>query len=80
VLGGQGAGADGKYPGEQRKALMEMKHFTGYSDEANRNLLADNFNISLRDLVEYYLVPLKACIQRADVAAAMCDCGCAVLG
>lgn len=75
VLGGQGAGADGSYPlGEYRMALTEMKHFTAYSVENDRNTLPNTYNISLRDLAEYYFVPLKACIDEADVAAFMCTC------
>ena len=36
--------------------------------------ITDTFDISLRDLVDYYFVPLKACIDIADVGAFMCSC------
>ena len=74
VLGGQGADADGTYGlGERRKAICEMKHFDAYSVEAGRDTATDTFDISLRDLVEYYFVPLQACIDLADVGAFMCS-------
>jgi beta-glucosidase-like glycosyl hydrolase len=73
VLGGQGGNEDGTYPlGERRKAICEMKHFDAYSVEGGRNTLGDTWDISLRDLVDYYFVPLKACIDVADVGAFMC--------
>ena len=76
VLGGQGADADGVYRhGERRKAICEMKHFDAYSVEGGRNTARDTFDISLRDLVDYYFVPLKACIQLGDVGAFMCSYG-----
>jgi hypothetical protein len=51
-----------------------MKHFAMYSVEAGRNGAGDDFNISLRDLDEYYFVPLKACVTQADIGAFMCSC------
>eukprot|EP01043_Picozoa_sp_COSAG02_P006103 COSAG02_NODE_170_length_31534_cov_33.568498_22_plen_163_part_00 len=73
VLGGQGADANGHYRyGEKRKALCEMKHFDAYSVEDGRDGITDTFDISLRDLVDYYFVPLKSCIDIADVGAFMC--------
>jgi hypothetical protein len=76
VLGGQGADyPSGAYPfGEKRKAVCEMKHFDAYSVENGRNKVSDTFDISLRDLVDYYFVPLKSCIDLADVGAFMCSC------
>ena len=75
ILGGQGGNEDGTYPfGERRKALCEMKHFDAYSVEDGRNGITDNAQISLRDLADYYFVPLKACIDIADVGAFMCRC------
>jgi beta-glucosidase-like glycosyl hydrolase len=74
VLGGQGADHTGQYLlGERRKAICEMKHFDAYSVEDGRNTISNNYNISLRDLVDYYFVPLKACIDVADVGAFMCS-------
>ncbi len=74
VRGGQGADFDGTYKyGEKRKAVCEMKHFDAYSVEDGRNGATDDFNISLRDLANYYFVPLKACIELADVGAYMCS-------
>ena len=59
VMGGQGAHPNGSYPfGEYRKAVHEMKHFTAYSVENDRNTRPDTWNIGLRDLIEYYFVPL----------------------
>jgi hypothetical protein len=73
VMGGQGALPNGTYPyPNYRKALKEMKHFTAYSVEQGRNGPTDDFNISLRDLDEYYFAPLKACVTQADVASFMC--------
>ena len=75
VLGGQGADVSGQYRfGERRKAICEMKHFDAYSVEDGRDGITDTFDISLRDLVDYYFVPLKACIDIADVGAFMCSC------
>ena len=72
VLGGQGGAADGTYPlGERRKAICEMKHFDAYSVEDGRNGLSNDYNISLRDLVDYYFVPLRTCVEEADVGAFM---------
>ena len=74
VAGGQGALPNGTYPyGEYRKAVHEMKHFTMYSIEDGRNQKGDTWDIGLRDLLEYYFVPLKACVK-ADVGAFMCSC------
>ena len=74
VLGGQGALMDGSYPfGEKRKTISEMKHFTAYNVEDGRNSAVDTWDIGLRDLAEYYFVPLKACIDKADVGAFMCS-------
>ena len=74
VRGGQGAHPNGTYPfGEYRKAIHEMKHFTMYSVENGRNQRGDSWDIGLRDLAEYYFVPLKACIDQADVGAFMCS-------
>ena len=47
--------------------------FDAYSVEFGRNGLSDTFDISLRDLADYYFVPLKACIDIADVGAFMCS-------
>ena len=71
----QGADETGSYAafGERRKAICEMKHFDAYSVEDGRNGLSDNANISLRDLVDYYFVPLQTCIEEADVGAFMCS-------
>ena len=44
-----------------------------YSVEDGRNTLRDTADISLRDLVDYYFVALKACIDLADVGAFMCS-------
>ena len=74
VLGGQGADVSGHYRyGEKRKAICEMKHFDAYSVEDGRDGITDTFDISLRDLVDYYFVPLKSCIDIADVGAFMCS-------
>ena len=75
IMGGQGADETGSYAafGERRKAILEMKHFDAYSVEDGRNGLSDNANISLRDLVDYYFVPLQTCIEEADVGAFMCS-------
>jgi len=73
VRGAQGALFNGTYPhGEYRKVLREMKHFTAYSVEAGRNSAPDDWNITLKDLDEYYFVPLRACVTKADVGAFMC--------
>jgi beta-glucosidase-like glycosyl hydrolase len=50
-----------------------MKHFTAYSVEDGRNTKSDTWDISLKDLSEYYFAPLKACIKKADVGALMCS-------
>jgi len=50
-----------------------MKHFDAYSVESDRDQATNTFEISLKDLVEYYFVPLKSCIQNADVGAFMCS-------
>jgi beta-glucosidase-like glycosyl hydrolase len=74
VLGGQGGLPDGTYPfGDKRKALCEMKHFDAYSVEDGRNGKTDTFDISLKDLASYYFVPLRACVEIADVGAFMCS-------
>ena len=74
VLGGQGALPNGTYPfGEARNAIHEMKHFAAYSVEAGRNEKQDTWDISLRDLNEYYFAPLRACIKQAAVGAYMCS-------
>jgi len=44
-----------------------------YSVEGGRNFESDTANISLRDLDEYYFVPLKATVKQADVGAYMCS-------
>lgn len=75
VLGGQGALPNGHYPfGEYRKAIHEMKHFACYSMEQGRNERSDTADISLRDLSEYYFVPLRTSIVKADLGAFMCSC------
>ena len=72
--GRQGADATGKYRfGEKRKAICEMKHFDAYSVEDGRDGLGNTYDISLRDLVDYYFVPLKSCIDIGDVGAFMCS-------
>ena len=43
------------------------------SVEDGRNGKSNTYDISLRDLVDYYFVPLKACIDLADVGAFMCS-------
>ena len=74
VLGGQGAYPNGTYPhGEYRNAIHEMKHFAAYSVEDGRNEKEDTWDISLRDLSEYYFAPLRACVEQADVGAYMCS-------
>jgi beta-D-xylosidase 4 len=79
TLGAQGALPNGTYPFDTadgrtyRKVLREMKHFTAYSVEGGRNSASDTWNISLRDLDEYYFVPLKSCVQQANIAAFMCS-------
>ena len=53
-----------------------------YNVENGRNSKVDTWDIGLRDLAEYYFVPLKACINKADVGAFMCTspaCVCVVL-
>jgi len=40
-----------------------MKHFTAYSVEAGRNSAGDDWNITLKDLDEYYFPPLRACVK-----------------
>jgi beta-glucosidase-like glycosyl hydrolase len=73
VLGGQGALPNGTYShGEYRNAIHEMKHFAAYSVEDGRNEKQDTWDISLRDLMEYYFVPLRACVEQANVGAYMC--------
>ena len=59
--------------GSGRKVLREMKHFTAYSLEGGRNFAGDDWNITLKDLDEYYFTPLRACVQGADIAAFMCS-------
>ena len=77
VRGAQGAWPNGTYPyGAYRKVIREMKHFSMYSLEAGRNSANDDYNISLRDMDEYYLVALRECIQQADIGAYMCSCEC----
>lgn len=80
MRGAQGALLNGTYPhGSYRKVLREMKHFTAYSVEQGRNSAGDDWNISLKDLDEYYFPPLRSCVQKADVGAFMCSCECWLL-
>eukprot|EP01044_Picomonas_judraskeda_P016616 COSAG03_NODE_2981_length_2313_cov_3.934909_1_plen_49_part_10 len=46
---------NGSYPfGESRQCVHEVKHFAAYSVEDGRNEKQDTWDISLRDLSEYY--------------------------
>ena len=49
----------------------EMKHFTAYGVEANR--MGFDANISLHDMADSYLVPMKIAVERANISAAMCS-------
>ena len=70
VRAGQGAFPNGTYPhGEYRKAIHEVKHVAAYSVEDGRNSRGDTWNIGLRDLTEYYLAGLKACVTKAKVSS-----------
>ena len=53
------------------ETLATPKHFDAYSVEDGRNGLSNDYNISLRDLVDYYFVPLRTCVEEADVGAFM---------
>jgi beta-D-xylosidase 4 len=46
---------------------------SSYSVEDGRNEKGDTWDISLRDLSEYYFAPLRACVEKADVGAYMCS-------
>ena len=46
---------------------------SSYSVEDGRNEKQDTWDISLRDLSEYYFAPLRACVEQADVGAYMCS-------
>ena len=43
------------------------------SVEDGRNGRGNTYDISLRDLADYYFVPLRACVQKGDVGAFMCS-------
>eukprot|EP01043_Picozoa_sp_COSAG02_P074098 COSAG02_NODE_14681_length_1248_cov_3.848552_2_plen_104_part_01 len=74
VLGGQGALPNGTYPfGEARQCVHEVKHVAAYSVEQGRNEKQDTWDISLRDLSDYYFAPFRACVERGDVGALMCS-------
>ena len=65
---------NGSYPfGESRQCVHEVKHFAAYSVEDGRNEKQDTWDISLRDLSEYYFAPLRACVKNALVGAYMCS-------
>ena len=49
----------------------EMKHFAAYGVESNR--FAFDANISLHDMADSYLVPMKMAVERANTSAAMCS-------
>lgn len=46
---------------------------SSYSVEDGRNEKQDTWDISLRDLSEYYFAPLRACVEQSDVGAYMCS-------
>ena len=39
-----------------------------------RNSAGDDWNITLKDLDEFYFTPLRTCVEKADIAAFMCSC------
>ena len=59
-------------PGGSGVHLMnsQMKHWTGYTVEANR--MGYNGNFSLHDLAETYMVPMQM-MSRVNVSSAMCS-------
>ena len=62
--------------GEARtlKTLATCKHTYGYDMEASDGVTRTSFDakISLRDEMEYFLPPFRACIERARVRSIMC--------
>jgi beta-D-xylosidase 4 len=66
-------GTDG--PDNFLLAAAEMKHFTAYGVEANSeaNRMGFDANISLHDMADSYLVPMKIAVERANISAAMCS-------
>ena len=52
--------------------LRPVLNLSQYSVEGGRNFAGDDWNITLKDLDEYYFTPLRACVQKSDIAAFMC--------
>ena len=57
------------------KTISSCKHFSAYDLEHFENITRQQFDakVSDRDLVEYYWVPFRACVQRAHARSIMCS-------
>lgn len=65
---------DGEDP-RYLKTISSCKHFSAYDLERWENVTRQYFNaiVSDQDLVEYYWVPFRACVQRAHAQSIMCS-------
>lgn len=73
------AGLQGGPESKYKRIVSTCKHMAAYDLEDLRprgyNITRFNFdaNVTLGDLVQYYLPPFKACAQRAKAGAVMCS-------
>jgi beta-glucosidase-like glycosyl hydrolase len=69
------ADADTDGPNNFLLTAAEMKHFAAYGVKSNSeaNRFAFDANISLHDMADSYLVPMKIAVERANISAAMCS-------
>ena len=56
------------------KTLATCKHFSAYDIEGWRGNVRHQFNaiVQIRDLVDYFWQPFKACVQEAEAGSIMC--------
>ena len=57
------------------KLISSCKHFSAYDLERVGNVTRHTFNaiVSEQDLVEYYWVPFRSCVERAHAKSIMCS-------
>ena len=57
------------------KVISSCKHFSAYDLESWEGVSRHQFNaiVSEQDLVEYYWVPFRSCVQRAHAKSIMCS-------
>ena len=57
------------------KTISSCKHFSAYDLENWENVTRTHFNaiVSEQDLVEYYWVPFRSCVERAHAQSIMCS-------